>query len=137
VILVDTEPIVAVGDKSARIHSTCLQALQAARPPRLVPGPVIAEVCYLLARDAGTAAESSFLRSFRTGFFAPIDLTLDDLDRAAELTEQYASLPLGGTDACVIAIAERLSITELATIDRRHFSVVRPRHVTAFTLLPA
>ena len=136
-ILVDTGLIVAVGDKSARIHSACLDALQAAAPPRLVPGPVIAEVCYLLARDAGTAAEASFLRSFGTGFFTPVDMVVDDLDRAAELAERYASLPLGGTDACVIALAERLSITEVATIDRRHFSIVRPRHIEAFTLLPA
>jgi uncharacterized protein len=135
-ILVDAGPIVAIGDKSARIHEVCLRALQAARPPRLVPGPVIAEVCYLLARDAGTVAEASFLRSFQTGFFTPVDLTIEDLERAAELTERYASLPLGGTDACVVALAERLNIAEVATIDRRHFSVVRPRHVEAFTLLP-
>jgi hypothetical protein len=35
-----------------------------------------------------------------------------------------------------VAVAERLGLTEIATIDRRHFSVVRPRHVGAFTLLP-
>jgi predicted nucleic acid-binding protein len=93
-------------------------------------------VCYLLAREAGTAAEASFLRSFRTGFFTPVDLTIEDLDRAADLTERYASLPLGGTDACVVAVAERLNIAEVATLDRRHFSVVRPRHIEVFTLLP-
>jgi predicted nucleic acid-binding protein len=136
VILVDAGPLVAVGDKSARVHEVCVRALQAARPPRLVPGPVVAEVCYLLAREAGTAAEASFLRSFRSGFFTSADLTVDDLDRAAELVERYASLPLGGTDACVIAVAERLDIAEVATLDRRHFSVVRPRHIEAFTLVP-
>ncbi|MDQ2738090.1 MAG: VapC toxin family PIN domain ribonuclease, partial [Actinomycetota bacterium] len=45
-------------------------------------------------------------------------------------------LPLGAVDATVIAVAERLGITEIATLDRRHFSVVRPAHVEAFTLLP-
>ena len=53
-----------------------------------------------------------------------------------ELVEQYADLPLGTTDASVIAIAERLDLNEIATLDRRHFTVVRPRHVDAFTLLP-
>jgi len=43
---------------------------------------------------------------------------------------------LGTTDASVIALAERLEITEIATLDRRHFTAVRPRHVEAFTLLP-
>jgi uncharacterized protein len=54
----------------------------------------------------------------------------------ADLTERYADLRLGGTDASVIAIAERLGIHRIATFDRRHFTVVRPAHVEAFTLLP-
>jgi predicted nucleic acid-binding protein len=54
----------------------------------------------------------------------------------ADLVVKYGSLPLGTTDASVIAIAERLKLTEIATLDRRHFSVVRPNHVNAFTLLP-
>jgi predicted nucleic acid-binding protein len=36
----------------------------------------------------------------------------------------------------VIALAERLGVTRVATLDQRHFSVVRPRHIPAFTLLP-
>ena len=45
--------------------------------------------------------------------------------------------PRSGTvDASVVAVGERLGITEVATVDRRHFSMVRPRHVGGFTLLP-
>jgi uncharacterized protein len=54
----------------------------------------------------------------------------------ADLVEQYADLPLGGTDAAVIAIAERLQLDTVATLDRRHFSVVRPSHVESLTLVP-
>jgi len=54
----------------------------------------------------------------------------------ADLVDQYADLPLGTTDAGVVAVAERLGLVEIATLDRRHFSVVRPRHASAFTLLP-
>jgi len=42
----------------------------------------------------------------------------------------------GTTDASVAAIAERLRLTGVATLDRRHFTVVRPRHVDALSLLP-
>jgi uncharacterized protein len=59
-----------------------------------------------------------------------------DLRRAAELVEGYADLPLGGTDALVIATAERLGLDTVATLDRRHFSVVRPAHLDAFVLVP-
>jgi len=54
----------------------------------------------------------------------------------SELVTTYADLPLGMVDASSVAIAERLDVREIATIDRRHSSVVRPRHVDAFTLLP-
>jgi uncharacterized protein len=117
-------------------HAASVATLAAARPPRLVPGLVIAEVCYLLARDASPTVEAEFLRSFATGFLALADLTVADLDRSADLVEQYADLPLGTTDACLVTLAERLGIVELATLDRRHFSVVRPRHVARLELVP-
>lgn len=97
---------------------------------------VIAEVGYLLARDAGSSVEAAFLRSFKAGFLTIVSPTADDLSRAAELVDQYADLPLGTTDACIVALAERLNITELVTLDHRHFNVVRPRHVQALTLTP-
>jgi len=53
-----------------------------------------------------------------------------------ELAGKYIDMKLGTTDASVIALAERLRIAEVATLDRRHFTAVRPRHVTALTLLP-
>jgi len=65
-----------------------------------------------------------------------VQLIMSDLDRMAELVEKYADFPLGLVDASVIAVAERLGADEIATLDRRHFSVVRPAHLRAFTLLP-
>lgn len=135
-ILVDTGPLVAAANRKDAHHSVSVAALTTVRPPRLVPGLVIAEVCYLLARDATAAVEAEFLRSFATGFLALTDLTVPDLDRSAELVEQYADLPLGSTDACLVALAERLGIVELATLDRRHFNVVRPRHIARLDLIP-
>jgi len=65
-----------------------------------------------------------------------VSLSTEDVTRVAELVHRYDDLPLGTTDASVIALAERLSIDEIATLDHRHVRVVRPRHVDAFTLLP-
>jgi predicted nucleic acid-binding protein len=48
----------------------------------------------------------------------------------------YENLPLGTTDATVIAVCERLRLTEVASFDRHHFSVIRPRHVERLRLLP-
>ena len=90
---------------------------------------------YLTGKYLGATAEATLLR-FTGGRYqteAPTDM---DLGRAAGLVEQYADLPLGGTDALVIATAERLGIETLATLDQRHFNVVRPAHLAALRLVP-
>jgi predicted nucleic acid-binding protein len=78
--------------------------------------------------------ESLFLDSLAAGDFTLVDLTAADIARMSELVRRYGDLPLGTIDSSVIAVAERLGITEIATLDRRHFTVVRPPHT--LTLLP-
>jgi uncharacterized protein len=80
--------------------------------------------------------EAQFLESLATGDFEPVELVADDCTRIVELVKQYAGFPLGVTDASMIALAERLGVTEVATLDHRHFRGIAPRHVTAFTLQP-
>ena len=64
------------------------------------------------------------------------DLDPEDWARVRQLLERYADLPLNLVDASVVAVAERLEESAIATLDHRHFSVVRPRHVRRFELLP-
>jgi predicted nucleic acid-binding protein len=104
--------------------------------PLLVPSPVLGEIGYLLQSRVGPHAEVTFLKSFGGKGFHVAEVEEGDIARIAQLVEQYVSLPLGIVDAAVIAIAERLNLTEVATVDRKHFSIVRPRHVSAFRLLP-
>jgi predicted nucleic acid-binding protein len=135
-LLADTGPLVAVANTKDQHHAVCQELLETHPGPVAVPAPVIVEVCQLLASRRGTAAEAAFLTSLATGEADVIDLEPADYARAAALVTRYADLPLGAVDATVIAVAERLHITEIATLDRRHFTVVRPAHVDAFTLLP-
>lgn len=102
----------------------------------IVPTLVITEVVYLLATRLGVEPEVRFLGDLADGAFAVEPVAAGDWLRIAELVARYRNLPLGTVDACVVATAERLGIDEVATVDRRHFSVVRPCHVEAFTLLP-
>lgn len=95
---------------------------------------VVAETTYLVARTLGPATEADFLAGMEE---FEIDLPLpDDWNRIAELVRQYRDFPLGGTDASIIVLAERLQTDLLLTLDRRHFGAVRPRHVPAFRILP-
>lgn len=97
---------------------------------------MITEVVYLLATRVGWRPEVRFLGDLASGDFTLEPVHPADLLRMAELVAQYHDLPLGSVDASVIAAAERRQIADIATLDRRHFSIVRPKHTEAFQLLP-
>jgi uncharacterized protein len=135
-IVVDTGPIVALLNNRDDHHERCKNFLANHPGPLLIPATVFTEVCMLAERRRGTKAELAFLSDVRSGLFTMLDTASVDLDRISELVETYADLPLGTVDASVIALAERLGLPAVATLDHRHFSIVRPRHVPAFELLP-
>ncbi len=101
----------------------------------MVPVLVVTEVAYLLGSRLGVEAEIRFLGDFAAGNLISESVGGDWL-RIAELVGRYRNLPLGTVDASVVAAAERLDVTQIATLDHRHFAVVRPAHVPAFELLP-
>ena len=135
-IIWDTGPLYAAADADDKDHGRCVALMQRTPPPLLMPSPVLTEVGYLLERGKGARAEAAFLKSIRAGQVIMIPVTAADLDRMAELVERYSDFPLGLVDASVIAVAERLGAGDIATLDHRHFSVVRPAHIPAFRLLP-
>ena len=95
---------------------------------------MVAEATYLIGSRLGSRAEARFLRSL-----ADLDVEApghDDWTRIAELVERYRNFPLGGTDASVVVLAERLDTDLVITLDRRHFAAIRPQHRPALRLLP-
>lgn len=103
----------------------------------MVPAPVLVEVDHFLSRAFGPAAFPAFLDRGLAGAFDVESVWEEDYRRAVELCRAYEDLGVGFVDAAVLAIVERLREPKLATLDRRHFSVMRPRHVEALELLPA
>lgn len=102
----------------------------------LVPQTVTAEVGYMLMTKVGPYAEQAFLEALEGGDFEMVALEQDDLRRVLALVTKYADSPLRTTDASIVALAERLGVNDIATLDHEHFRAVRPSHATAFTLLP-
>jgi predicted nucleic acid-binding protein len=132
--VVDTGPLYAVVDEDDADHVRCRAALERAGHRLIIPALVIAEAAYLVGTRLGPDVEAGFLESLtRLHVEAP---TPDDWPRIAELVKQYGDFPLGGVDASIIALAERLDIETVVTLDDRHFRAVRPRHCKAFRLLP-
>ncbi len=103
--------------------------------PLVVPMLVITEVAYLLGSRLGAEAEVRFLGDLAAGNLIPEPVPAGDWLRIAELVARYRDLPLGTADASVVATAERLGVDRIATLDRRHFTVVQPAG-GSFELLP-
>jgi predicted nucleic acid-binding protein len=132
--IVDAGPLYAAADADDADHEASLTALADPQLRLVVPALVVAEATDFVGRRLGPAAEAAFLRGLGSLDVEGPDRT--DLDRMAELVEQYADFPLGGTDASVVALAERLDASTVVTLDRRHFGAVRPRHRHSFELRP-
>jgi len=139
VIVVDTNVLYALADRRDKHHAACTEWFRGSDEVLLVPPTVVAEACYLIDRYLGPAAEAAFLDSMGTGdnyAFQLAGLADSDIRRMAELVRRYADRRLGGTDASVIAVCERLAIATVATVNLRDFANVRPRHVVALTTVP-
>lgn len=135
-MVVDAGPLYAYVDADDAHHQASLELLETHPGPLIIPTLVITEVAYLLSSRLGYEPEVRFLGDLASGAFNVEPVAARDWLRIAELVATYRYLPLGTVDASVIAVAERLGVNEVATVDRRHFTVVRPNHVGSFTLLP-
>jgi uncharacterized protein len=124
-IVADTGAIVALIDADDKHHET-LVSLYEERPGEWVlPWAILPEVDYLLSTHVGEKAQRAFVADLANGAFAVEWGSQLDMVRARRICEQYRSLKLGLVDATVIAIAERLKVRAIATLDVRDFGPVR------------
>lgn len=132
--VLDTGPLVAFFNAKDKHHASCVAFFSQLRGRKLLPVTVLAEVSWQL--EHWPRVEAAFIEHVAKGFFELVNLNSDDLLRVSELITQYADFPLGAVDASVIAVAERYEVDRIATLDHRHFRAIKPKHVSALTLLP-
>ena len=135
-LLVDSGTLIAAIDPREPQHDQCRQLLEAYEGRLIAPQLVLAEVVYFVGRRLSAEIEVRFLGSLAAGEIEAEPVRPADWLRIADLVARYHDLPLGTVDASVVAAAERLGATAIATLDRRDFGAVRPKHVEAFTLVP-
>jgi predicted nucleic acid-binding protein len=133
--LLDTGFMLAVLDADDELHEDCATTLELESEP-LLPDAVLPELAYLVLRELGYPALTAFLRSLVAGELTIVQTTLPDLNRAAEILDRYADSRVDYVDCVIVAIAERLNITDILTVDQRHFRIFRPKHCDAFILAP-
>jgi predicted nucleic acid-binding protein len=146
--LIDSGPLVAAANRKDFDHERCLRLFRDLPGPLLLPDTVLIllpdtvliEACWVIGDRIGPKSHAVFLEAVAAELerdrYQLIALTPPDLARMAELVTQYTDLRLDPTDASVMAIAERLNVKQVATLDRRDFSVVRPRHAEVFSIVP-
>lgn len=135
-LILDTGPLFAAMDRSDADHDRCAALVDGASEPVVIPAPVIVEIDWLSGRRLKAQAFLSLLEDIQDKRLAVEELRIADYERSRELVDRYRDLPLGFVDAAVLSIVERLGEAKLATLDHRHFGVVRPRHVPTLRLLP-
>lgn len=135
-LVIDAGPLFAFLDRRDAHHAASSQLIRNADEPLVVPSPVLVEVDYWAGQVLGNSARLALLSDIRDGNLQVEDLLPEDYDRVYEVIERYSDADIGFVDAAVLAIVERLNEPKLATLDHRHFRLLRPRHVDALRLLP-
>jgi predicted nucleic acid-binding protein len=137
VLLVDTNVWLAAADRRSTRHDGCSRLIAEHDGELAATAPVVAETGWLLLDRGGPTAQAGFVEMVTAGRLEVVDLTPADWARVHELVVAYADLPLDLVDASIVAIAERLDLSTIATLDHRDFRVVRPAHCDAFDLVPS
>lgn len=135
-ILIDTSFLVALSDTRDKFRDQAITFAQNSQTLRVVPDVVLTEVTHLLARHIGHHAVLTFLRSLVASDVQLESVTMGDLQRAYEIMAKYRDSKLDFVDCCIMALAERLNISQICAFDRRDFLVFRPTHCEYLELLP-
>ncbi|MBI2872154.1 MAG: PIN domain-containing protein [Chloroflexi bacterium] len=135
-LVLDTGPLYATLDRNDAQYRRCLDLLQDTLEPLVIPAPVLVEVDWLVHTRLHAGVFLALLDDIVAGAYRVEELQPEDYRRIRELCDRYADADVGFVDAAVLALVERLNEPKLATLDHRHFRVLRPRHVDALRLLP-
>ncbi|MEZ5585329.1 MAG: PIN domain-containing protein [Candidatus Competibacteraceae bacterium] len=127
-VLVDSGPLYALFDRDDAFNPPVKTWFAANRRPLITNAAVTTEVTYLLGRWCGIDHQLLFLEFLQQPGWL-VENLVPDIPRIQELMNRYRNLPADFTDASLVALAERLRCTEVATTDRRDFSVYRPTHI--------
>jgi len=131
--LCDAGPLIALFDSSDSSHDRCHAALDAFAGRFVTTWAVLTEAFHFIDNREGRRLLWDFVLSDAVRIE---DIADSDLERMRVLMEQYANIPMDFADASLVVLAERLKIFLLFTLDRRGFSVFRPRRAQTFQIFP-
>ena len=134
--LLDTGFLYSTLNHKERRHAETVEILSSIYEEIILPVPAITEAAYLVLRDLGVKALAKFLEDLPEMNLTLENPTAEDYRRAAEILRKYDDANIDFVDAIIVALAERLNVTKILTIDRRHFGIFKPLHCNSFEILP-
>jgi predicted nucleic acid-binding protein len=136
VILIDTSGLLSALDESQRYHHECATVVGEMSPPLLLSPFVLAELDYLLMRHIGRGTQAALLEEVARGAYQLEPFSAADVANAKEVIERHGDLDIGLADASIVVLAERHAVTEVLTLDERHFRALRIDRRKRFKVLP-
>lgn len=133
--ILDTSCLYALLDADDNGHRQTLKSVEAVAETLLIPDIVLPEISYLVNKYLGVEAEIKLLSSIEDGELALETFLPQDVSRVSQLIAAYRDSRIGFVDAAIVAIAERLGVVKVFTLDK-HFRMIRPRHAAGFEVLP-
>jgi uncharacterized protein len=135
-LILDTGPLYASLDRSDAHYAASRELIESIDELLVIPAPVLVELDYWIHVRLHPGVLVALLDDIVAGAFQIEELQASDYTRIRELCDRHSDSGIGFVDAAVFAIVERLGEPKLATLDHRHFGILRPRHVDALQLLP-
>ncbi|PHV64318.1 type II toxin-antitoxin system VapC family toxin [Cyanobacterium aponinum] len=133
-VLADTSGMISLLDASDKHHPSVIEVIK--NYDIIIPSTIIPEVDYLATKYLGESAFAIFIEDLFNGYFEYISVNIDDLKRAYIIMEKYQDIYLEIVDTSIVALAEKYEIRKILTLDRRHFSLIKPNKMEYIELLP-
>lgn len=135
-VLIDSSFLFAINSPGDKNRERVLQVARMNFTRQIIPDIVLAETAHMLRYRIGQAAVLNFLDVLVASSLQLEPVLKSDLQRAREIMATYSSADFDLADCCIMAMSERLNITQICSLDTRDFSIFRPKHCDYLQLLP-
>ena len=120
-VILDTGPWVALIDRSESRHHDCVQWLKGFTGNLYSTEAVLTEVLYLL--NFSIIAQSAAIDFVLRSIVDIVPSNNQSLRKARNLMKKYADLPMDYADATLVCLAAEAGIRDIATFDKKDFSI--------------
>lgn len=135
-MIIDTSALLAYFDAAEPDHAAVSECIDSSADALVVSPYVVAELDYLVATRVGVDAELAVLRELAGGAWELANCGAAEIEQAARIVTKYQDQRIGIADAANVVLADRYRTRTILTLDRRHFSALRPIGGGRFTVIP-